>query len=69
MAAQRRTGDDLVELLIEAGFGDKPKMTIVVKRPRKAEPKREPPRDPLEWRDADKYAYLQDDFAGMLIAV
>ncbi|AKU96393.1 hypothetical protein AKJ09_03057 [Labilithrix luteola] len=58
-----------MELLIEAGFGDKPKMTIVVKRPRKAVPKRERSSDPLEWRDADKYAYLQEDFAGMLIAV
>jgi hypothetical protein len=61
-------GAGLHLLARHAGLDAKPAMSIVVKRnrPAKVQTRRTSLR---EWTDEDRYAYLKDDFAGMLIAV
>lgn len=67
--AANRLADGVARLAVLAGsigLDRAPSMSIIVKRaPRRATPARPSPETQLP----DRYAYLQEDFAGMLIAV
>lgn len=67
--AANRLADGVARLAVLAGsigLDRAPAMSIVIRRaPRRALPSRPSPETQLP----DRYAYLQEDFAGMLIAV
>lgn len=58
-------GEPLPVLARRAGLDAPPAMTIIVKRARPLPP----PVSPDELQPTDVYAYLRDDFAGLLVAV
>ncbi len=58
-------GEPLPVLARRAGLDAPPAMTIIVKRARPLPP----PVSPDELQPTDAYAYLRDDFAGLLVAV
>lgn len=58
-------GERLPTLARQAGLDAPPAMTIIVKRARPLPP----PVSPDELQPTDAYAYLRDDFAGLLVAV
>lgn len=58
-------GEPLPTLARRAGLDAAPAMTLVIKRARPTPP----PVSPDELQMADAYAYLRDDFAGLLVAV